>query len=366
MPVFFFFSLFFISPLFPTGRLGSTKISPELIARMEAIVERPVHHLIRRGIFFSHRLPACLHSGFHRLLFFPRDIELILDGYEQKKPFFLHMGHESSSEPMHLGHLTSFMMTKWDERVLDTPRWIFALRWLQDVFGAPLVVQMIDEDNRSAFIYENVKDIIACGFDPTNTFIFSNSDFKVWVAHFDQAAHARRRICCTQAMPEFQAQHRPYPEQRDFRSIQRWAMALETVFKGIHSLFAFLTDVFGGTGKNYITTRSIRAAAVLSSSFPFIFERSVEKEVPVPCLVVCDIDEVRRFTLRTHRVLWFDRRIHSFERRAMLQNTWTVRSPLSSIRRSYLRCETPSGRWKHPKRTHQYSSPTHRNRSKRK
>jgi hypothetical protein len=36
-------------------RFGSARISDELIARMEAIIQKPVHHFIRRGIFFSHR-----------------------------------------------------------------------------------------------------------------------------------------------------------------------------------------------------------------------------------------------------------------------------------------------------------------------
>lgn len=37
------------------GDFGSSKISPELVARIEAVTKKPVHHFIRRGIFFSHR-----------------------------------------------------------------------------------------------------------------------------------------------------------------------------------------------------------------------------------------------------------------------------------------------------------------------
>jgi tryptophanyl-tRNA synthetase len=33
-------------------RFGSSKISPELIARIESIIKRPVHYFFRRGIFF--------------------------------------------------------------------------------------------------------------------------------------------------------------------------------------------------------------------------------------------------------------------------------------------------------------------------
>ena len=57
---------------------------------------KPVHHLLKRGIFFSHR-----------------ELNWILDLYEQKKPFFLYTGRGPSSDAMHLGHLIPFVFTKW-------------------------------------------------------------------------------------------------------------------------------------------------------------------------------------------------------------------------------------------------------------
>ena len=36
-------------------KFGSSKVDEALIARIEAIIKQPVHHFIRRGIFFSHR-----------------------------------------------------------------------------------------------------------------------------------------------------------------------------------------------------------------------------------------------------------------------------------------------------------------------
>jgi tryptophanyl-tRNA synthetase len=80
---------------------------------------------------------------------------------------------------MHLGHLIPFMMTKW----------------LQEAFNVPLVIQKTDdekflwkgeynhetgEDNLMHYrhlTHENAKDIIACGFDKSKTFIFSNLDY---------------------------------------------------------------------------------------------------------------------------------------------------------------------------------------------
>lgn len=76
-------------------RFGSSKIDDELIARLEKVSGKPVHHLIRRGIFFSHR-----------------DLHLLLTLREQGKRFFLYTGRGPSSEAMHLGHLIPFVVTK--------------------------------------------------------------------------------------------------------------------------------------------------------------------------------------------------------------------------------------------------------------
>ena len=41
-------------------KLGSSKIDNSLIDRFEEVTGKPAHHLLKRGIFFSHRsvLPA--------------------------------------------------------------------------------------------------------------------------------------------------------------------------------------------------------------------------------------------------------------------------------------------------------------------
>jgi len=77
-------------------RFGSSKIDDALLARFEAVTGKPVHHLLKRGTFFSHR-----------------EVNWILDLYEQKKPFFLYTGRGPSSDAMHLGHLIPFIFTKW-------------------------------------------------------------------------------------------------------------------------------------------------------------------------------------------------------------------------------------------------------------
>uniref|UniRef100_A0A8C9GHJ2 Tryptophan--tRNA ligase, cytoplasmic n=1 Tax=Piliocolobus tephrosceles TaxID=591936 RepID=A0A8C9GHJ2_9PRIM len=135
-------------------RFGSSKIDKELINRIERATGQRPHRFLRRGIFFSHR-----------------DMNQVLDAYENKKPFYLYTGRGPSSEAMHVGHLIPFIFTKW----------------LQDVFNVPLVIQMTDDekylwkdltlDQAYGYAVENAKDIIACGFDINKTFIFSDLDY---------------------------------------------------------------------------------------------------------------------------------------------------------------------------------------------
>lgn len=62
-----------------------------------------------------------------------------------------------------------------------------ACRYLQDAFKVPLVIQLTDDEKcmwknlsieeSERLARENAKDIIACGFDITKTFIFSDFDY---------------------------------------------------------------------------------------------------------------------------------------------------------------------------------------------
>jgi tryptophanyl-tRNA synthetase len=124
------------------------------LRRIEEITGRKAHHLLRRGVFFSHR-----------------DFHQILKRFEDKKPFFLYTGRGPSSSALHLGHLIPFIFTKW----------------LQDSFNVPLVIQLTDDEkylwkdltieSAKKLTIENVKDIIAMGFDVQKTFIFSDLMF---------------------------------------------------------------------------------------------------------------------------------------------------------------------------------------------
>ncbi|OCF76884.1 tryptophan-tRNA ligase [Kwoniella mangroviensis CBS 8886] len=152
-----------------TKRFGASLISQELLDRFERLTGQKPHPLLRRGTFYSHR-----------------DFNSILDRYEKGQPFYLYTGRGPSSDSMHMGHLIPFMFTAY----------------LQRVFNVPLVIQVTDDEKyllerdikKQAELMkkikgkkpldllrhykkmgqDNIKDIIACGFIPEKTFIFSN------------------------------------------------------------------------------------------------------------------------------------------------------------------------------------------------
>jgi len=74
---------------------GSSYITPDIIERIETLTGKKVHRFLRRGLFFSHR-----------------DLNMILDLYEQNKPFYLYTGRGPSSTSLHLGHLIPFQFTQ--------------------------------------------------------------------------------------------------------------------------------------------------------------------------------------------------------------------------------------------------------------
>lgn len=61
-------------------------------------------------------------------------------------------------------------------------------RWLQDVFDVPLIIMLTDDEKYlfsekysiedvTKFSWGNARDIIAVGFDPKKTFIFSDYEY---------------------------------------------------------------------------------------------------------------------------------------------------------------------------------------------
>ncbi|KFP45392.1 Tryptophan--tRNA ligase, cytoplasmic, partial [Chlamydotis macqueenii] len=208
-------------------RFGSSKIDTDLINRIEKAIGQKPHRFLRRGIFFSHR-----------------DMDQILDAYENKKSFYLYTGRGPSSQAMHVGHLIPFIFTKW----------------LQEVFDVPLVIQLTDDEKylwkdlttEKAYEYarENAKDIIACGFDVNKTFIFSDLDYLGTSTGF----------------------------YKNIVKVQK-----HVTFNQVKGIFGFTdSDCIGK-----ISFPAIQAAPSFSSSFPQIFNGKEN----IQCLIPCAIDQ---------------------------------------------------------------------------
>jgi len=207
------------------AQFGCSMLNESLVARMERLTGKPVHPFLKRGIFFAHR-----------------ELDVILDCYEQKQPFYLYTGRGPSSEALHLGHLVPFMFTKY----------------LQDVFNVPLVIQLTDDekslwkgldvDEARRLARENAKDIIACGFDVNKTFIFSDFEY-VGGAFYRNIVRIQRCVSMNQ----------------------------------VRGIFGFSMDDYIGK----IAFPAVQAAPSFPDTFPHIF--GTRKDVR--CLIPCAIDQ---------------------------------------------------------------------------
>ena len=110
----------------------------------------PIHRLLRRRFFSSHR-----------------DLNLILESFKKGEKFYIFTGR-GPSENMHIGHLIPFLIAKY----------------FQDAFDVPVVIQITPDEKYlfrdysleelKKYSNENIKDILSIGFKPERTFIFSN------------------------------------------------------------------------------------------------------------------------------------------------------------------------------------------------
>ncbi|KAJ9470378.1 Tryptophan--tRNA ligase [Diplonema papillatum] len=227
-------------------QFGSQPLTPEVLGSFAAAMRLhrsrtagpggqgapppPLHRFLRRGIAFTHR-----------------GLENVSETVGKDRRFYLYTGRGPSDKTMHLGHAVPFLLTKY----------------LQDAFGAPLVVQMTDDEKYlfrdldleklAVMTRENVKDILAFGFDPEKTFVFSNLAYM----------------------------HRLY---RNTLRIQR-----NLTYNKVAATFGF--DQSDNIGK--VAFPAIQIAPCLSSSFPVV----LPVKASLPCLVPCAIDQDPFFLL---------------------------------------------------------------------
>jgi len=200
-------------------QFGTKLIDAALLKKLERYAGG-LHMFLRRGIFFSHR-----------------DFDWILNMYEKGEKFYLYTGRGPSGYT-HIGHLIPWIFTKH----------------LQDVFDAELYFQMTDDEkflfkrelslkDATGFTYDNALDVIACGFDPRKTFIFSDVEYA--------------------------------------KTLYRTAIQVAK-----HITFSTVKAVFGFTNENNIGTIFFPAIQAAPCFFP-----SVLKGKNIPCLIPAAIDQ---------------------------------------------------------------------------
>ncbi len=185
---------------------GVDQLTPKLLKRLEKHTG-DLHTLLRRGLFFAHR-----------------DLGWILDEYEKGNPFYLYTGRGPSGHT-HLGHLVPWIFTKW----------------LQDKFGAKLLFQMTDDEKflfnsgldleeTNRFAYENALDVIALGFDPKKTEIFSDIDYIHTL--YPHALKVAKKITFSTTKAVFGFKNESNIGQIFFSSVQAVPAFLESVRHG--------------------------------------------------------------------------------------------------------------------------------------
>lgn len=182
---------------------GVDKISHSHLKRIEKHTGK-LHLLLRRGLFFAHR-----------------DLDWILDEYEKNNKFYLYTGRGPSGHT-HLGHLVPWFFTKW----------------LQDHFNAKLIFQMTDDEKflfnpdldlkeTNRFAYENALDVIALGFDPKKTEIFSDIDYSKTL--YPHAVRVAKKITFSTTRAVFGLRNDSNIGQIFFSSMQAVPAFLESV-----------------------------------------------------------------------------------------------------------------------------------------
>jgi len=156
---------------------GSSLLQPADLDKIAQLSSEPPHVFLRRGLFFSHR-----------------DLDDLLDAHARGEPFYIFTGRGPSAS-MHLGHLIPFQFAAY----------------LQRVFNAPVVIQLSDDEKfffkglsleqAATYADENIRDIIACGFDPQRTFIFT--DTQAIGALYPMICQLQRKLTISQVASTF-------------------------------------------------------------------------------------------------------------------------------------------------------------------
>ena len=137
----------------------------------QIIKEFGIEPIDEKLLFYIKEIAKELHPFLTRKIFFAhRDFKWILDEYRNGNPFYLYTGRGPSGD-IHLGHVMPWLFTKWLQDKFDVELWFQLTDDEKFLFNQPL-----SYDDAYQYSYDNALDIIALGFDPEKTFIFSDID----------------------------------------------------------------------------------------------------------------------------------------------------------------------------------------------
>ncbi len=124
---------------------GVEKLDEKILARIKKHAgELPLQ--LKRKVFFAHR-----------------DLNWILDEYEKGNKFFLYTGRGPSG-PIHIGHLGTWVFTKWLQDKFDVELWFQFTDDEKFLFKEDKSFEEIQK-----WTYDNMLDVIALGFNPEKT-----------------------------------------------------------------------------------------------------------------------------------------------------------------------------------------------------
>ncbi|MCD6367806.1 MAG: tryptophan--tRNA ligase [Candidatus Aenigmarchaeota archaeon] len=185
---------------------GTKPITSKILKRIEKHTGE-LHYLLRRGIFFCHR-----------------DLDWLLDKYENGESFYLYTGRGPSGYT-HLGHLIPWILTKWLQDKFDAELWFQLTDDEKFLFN-----QKLDIEDAKKYAYENALDIIALGFKRGKTFIFTDTDYSGEL--YPQAIKVAKKITFSTAKAVFGFKNESNIGQIFFTSMQSVPAFLPSVKKG--------------------------------------------------------------------------------------------------------------------------------------
>lgn len=157
-------------------QFGTKRIDDKMLSRLEKLA--PLHVMLRRGYYYSHR-----------------DLDLALNDVEKGKPVFLYTGRAPAGA-MHIGHLMSFLITKWFQEAFDCNLYIQVPDEEKFLVKKELTLEQTDE-----MVQNDVLEIAAMGFNPDKTFLFTDREYARHL--YEPAVRIAKRITYSTAKAVF-------------------------------------------------------------------------------------------------------------------------------------------------------------------